>query len=117
VDGRIAYRSAERARTLGIADRVKFVEHAADIERLYDAADVFVLPSTREGAPNVVLEAMASGLPCIVTRLPGVTDAMIDDGRNGILVEKDDRQALAAALTTVLRDRDLAQELGPRARE
>jgi len=117
VDGTIAERIVARARELGIDDRVRLIEHAPDIERLYDAADVFVLPSIREGAPNVVLEAMASGLPCIVTRLPGVTDAMIDDGRSGILVEKDDRQALAAALTTVLRDRDLAQRLGSRARE
>ena len=117
VDGTIAERIVARARALGIDDRVRLVEQALDIERLYDAADVFVLASSREGAPNVVLEAMASGLACVVTRLPGVTDAMIDDGRSGILVEKDDRRALAAALTTVLRDRDLARRLGARARE
>jgi glycosyltransferase involved in cell wall biosynthesis len=117
VDGTIAERIVARARELGLAGRLRLVEHASEIERLYDAADVFVLPSSREGAPNVVLEAMACGLPTIVSRLPGVTDALIDDGQNGILVDVDDRRALAGAIATVLGDRELAHRLAARARE
>ena len=116
VDPSIAVRLLASARALGLAARFHLIEKRLDIERVYQAADVFVLPSTREGAPNVVLEAMASALPCIVSRLPGVTDALIEDGQNGVLVEPGDRQALAAAITAVVRDPALARRLGANAR-
>jgi glycosyltransferase involved in cell wall biosynthesis len=117
VDGSIAERIVARAQAIGIADRVRLVEHVSDVERLYDAADVFVLPSSREGAPNVVLEAMASGLPSIVSRLAGVTDALIDSGRDGLLVDVADRRGFADAIATLVGNRELAKQLGRRARE
>jgi len=116
VDATIAERIRAKARALGVAYRVRFVEQAHDVERLYHAADVFVLPSSREGAPNVVLEAMACGLPAIVSRLPGVTDALIEDGRNGVLIEMGDRAALSAAIADVMRDPEGARRLGTCAR-
>jgi glycosyltransferase involved in cell wall biosynthesis len=117
VDPSLADRIVAKAGRLGVGAGVHVIDETLDIERLYRAADVFVLPSSREGAPNVVLEAMACGLPCIVARLPGVTDALIDDGQNGILVEVGDRRALAAALTTVLGDDELARRMGACARQ
>jgi glycosyltransferase involved in cell wall biosynthesis len=104
---------AERRRCL---DRVVMIERAEAIERLYRAADVFILPTTREGLPNVVLEAMASGLPCIVSRLPGVTDALITSGETGLLVDPDDRGGFAQALEALLADSALRARLGARAR-
>jgi glycosyltransferase involved in cell wall biosynthesis len=56
----------------------------------------------REGLPNALLEAMACGLPCVATRLPGVTDAIIEDGVTGWLVPADDAAALSARLTGAL---------------
>ncbi len=106
-------RDAER---LHCSHRVMMVERSDAIERYYQAADVLMLPSTREGLPNVVLEAMASGLPCIVSRLPGVTDTLIADGDSGLLIEPGDRAGFAGALTRLLTDAALRARLGAGAR-
>jgi glycosyltransferase involved in cell wall biosynthesis len=63
-------------------DRVRILEEVEDIERYYRAANVFLLPSHGEGMPNVLLEAMASGLACIATRVSGTVD-LIQDGETG----------------------------------
>lgn len=105
-----------RAEAGELGDRVVFVERADDIERYYRAADVFALPSRREGLPNALLEAMASGAACVASRLPGVTDAMIDDGVSGRLVPPGDVEALAAALDALLGDAAERARLGAAAR-
>ena len=116
VDPSIAARLLAKARELGLAPRIHLIEKRLDVERVYQAADLFVLPSTREGAPNVVLEAMACGLPCIVARLRGVTDALIEDGESGVLVDPGDTAAFAAAIAAVVRDDAFARRLGTNAR-
>jgi glycosyltransferase involved in cell wall biosynthesis len=93
-----------------------FVERTQEIESYYRAADLFVLPSTREGCPNALLEAMATGLPAISTRLTGVTDSMITDRANGRLVEPEDVEALRNALEDVLSNAADAASLGIAAR-
>src|SRR5206468_5038686 len=110
-----AIRSA--AAEIGETDRVLFVGPADDIEKYFRAADVFVLPSAREAHPVALLEAMACGLPCIATRLPGATDVIIDDGVSGRLCPADDEAAFAQALGEMLTDRAGARTLGARARE
>ena len=75
-----------QAAALGRAGDVVFVEPTNEIERCFRAADLFVLPSVREAHPLALIEAMSCGLPSIATRLPGVTDVIIEDGRNGRLV-------------------------------
>lgn len=117
IDSGIPDRIRARAARLHHADRVVVVEPTFDIEKFYRAADVYVLPSASEGLPNALLEAMASGLPCIASRLPGITDTVIDDGRNGVLVESGDLASLANALRAVLDDPARARELGRLARE
>jgi glycosyltransferase involved in cell wall biosynthesis len=112
IDSRLADRIRSNAVRLRCADRLVMAEPTAAIEKYYRAVDVFVLPSKREGLPNVVLEAMSSALPCVVSRLRGVTDSMITDGIDGLLVEPSDRHALAGALRTVLTDLDLRTRLG-----
>jgi glycosyltransferase involved in cell wall biosynthesis len=73
----------------------------ADVTLYYQAADVLILPSYKEGLPNVVLEAMASGLPCIAARTSGSRE-LIDDGVTGWTYEPDDAQALAVAVQRAL---------------
>ena len=92
------------------------VEQTPTIEQFYRAADVLIFPSTREGLPNVVLEAMASGLPCVVSRLPGVTDSLVTDGVDGMLVEPGDRAGFGDALREVLTDPAKRARLGAAAR-
>lgn len=89
---------------------------------LYRAADVFVLPAVHDakgnvdGLPNVILEAMASGLPVVASGISGIPLA-ITDGREGRLVEERRPEQLAAALDQVLSDGDVRRAMGARARE
>lgn len=86
-----------------------------DVERYLQASDIFVLPSKIEGMPNVLLEAMACGLPCVTTRVSGTQD-IIDDGANGILVEYGDSETLRMSLVRLLRDSERCRRIGVKAR-
>ena len=82
------------------------------------AADVFVFPSRREGFGTVIVEAMACRLPCVVARLPGITDYIFRaDGRDGIIVPQDDPGALATALQELIAQPSRAAVIAARARE
>ncbi|MBS1831125.1 MAG: glycosyltransferase, partial [Acidobacteria bacterium] len=87
----------------------------ADMPKHYSEADVFVLSSRSEGRPNVVVEALAGGLPVISTDLEGV-QGMVKDGDAGWLVAVDDADALAAALDEAVIDRVELHRRGERAR-
>lgn len=99
----------------GREQHVRFIERAEEITRYYQAADAFVMPSRREGLPNALLEAMATALPCIAARLPGITDWVIEDGRTGLLFEPGDVEALTNALQRLVDDPAQAIRLGARA--
>jgi L-malate glycosyltransferase len=116
IDATLAPSIRERAAARGLSDRIVFVESSHTIERYFRAGDIYALPSVREGLPIALLEAMSTGLACIASRLPGSTDALIEDGANGLLVEADDRAALARALRRLLEDRVAAGCLGAAAR-
>ena len=107
---------AEAAR-LNLGDRVRFVPPTHQVEQYFQAADVYVLPSAREGLPIALLEAMASGLPVVASRLPGSTDAIVSDRRNGLLVPPADAPGFESAIESLLRDRELAASLGAAARQ
>ena len=117
VDPRIAERIKCRARDLGLEARVVFVEHTSHIEHYYRAADIFVLPSLREGLPNALLEAMASGVACIASRLDGVTDDLIEDGVSGLLVAPGDVAELETALRVLVDHPERLNEMGRLARQ
>lgn len=98
-----------------VADSVRFLGAVPDPENHLRAASVFVLPSFYEGLPNALLEAMATGLPCVATAIGGTMDVMTD-GQDGLLVSPGDVRALADALRLVLMDAALATRLGTAAR-
>jgi len=116
VDAELAETIRQEAGSLGLTDRLVFVEETHAIEQFYRSVDIFVLPSSRESMSMALVEAMASGLPCIASRLPGVTDRMIDHGTNGLLVPSGDADALEAALRFLLEHPGEARALGARAR-
>jgi glycosyltransferase involved in cell wall biosynthesis len=105
-----------RARTVGVADRVRFLGRRTDIPELLAACDVFALPSLYEGSSLAILEAMAAGRGIVTTAVPG-TDELLTDGDSGLLVAPGDRTALAQALRRLLTDPGLRAALGARARE
>jgi glycosyltransferase involved in cell wall biosynthesis len=106
---------AELAVSLGITDRVQFVGAVPDPAEHLRAADVFVLPSVAEGMSNSLLEAMATGLPCIVSGIGGNTD-LVDDGRTGVVVHEASPDAWSSGLLGLLRDPSRAKSLGAEAR-
>src|SRR6185436_20792451 len=87
-----------------------------DIPALLAACDVFALPSLYEGSSLAVLEAMAARR-AVVSSAIGGTEELIEDGRNGLLVEPGDVAGLRAALARLLEDAELRGELGRRSRE
>ncbi|MEZ0274781.1 MAG: glycosyltransferase, partial [Roseimicrobium sp.] len=91
------------AATLGMAESVRFLGPlmAPDIARWMQASDVLCLSSLNEGLPNVVLEAMASGLPVVATKVGGI-DEIVDAEWKGRLVASGDEAGLATALSEVL---------------
>ena len=91
-----------KAAALGIGERIKFFGRlaAADVALCMSAADVQCLSSRREGCPNVVLEALASGRPVVGSAVGGVPELLSD--RNGVLVQPENPDAFAAAMETAL---------------
>jgi glycosyltransferase involved in cell wall biosynthesis len=79
------------------------------------AADILVLPSWREGLPNVVVEAIACERPVVATRVGGIPEAVIDN-ESGILVDKQDPQALAEAINFLLLESEARKKMGTRGR-
>ncbi|CEG12663.1 Lipopolysaccharide biosynthesis (fragment) [groundwater metagenome] len=74
-------------------------------------SDVFVLSSLSEGLPNVVIEAMACGVPVISTRCPSGPEEIITNKVNGILVPVKDEKALAESIVDLLKNKDKAKRL------
>lgn len=103
----------ERSRKLGISDAVKMPGWITGPEksRLLSEATIFVLPSYFEGIPMGILEAMAAGLPVVSTTVGGIPET-VTDGIEGYLVEPGDVSGLVAAITKLLLDYNLRQQMG-----
>lgn len=106
----------DRVRQLGVGAMVAFAGHRLDVPRLLRAATMSVLPSRSEGLPNVVLEAMAVGVPVIATAVGGVPEVVVD-GVTGLLVPAADPSVLAAAIERLLAEPALAARLGAAGRQ
>jgi glycosyltransferase involved in cell wall biosynthesis len=102
----------------GLGERVTFAggRHPEEVARWLQAADGFVLASHNEGLPNVVLEAMASGLPVVATDVGGTREAVLE-GVSGFLVPARNVEELAQAMTRISHDAALAARLGAAGRE
>jgi glycosyltransferase involved in cell wall biosynthesis len=103
------------ARELSIAHRVSFLGVQADVDARLRAADALVLASRTEALPTVLLEAMATQLPVVATRVGGVPE-IVDEGKSGYLVEPEDAGALGDALHRIVADADVRARLGSRGR-
>lgn len=110
---------------LGLDKDVIFVGGRRDPEYFYPALDVVALTSRNEGTPLTLIEAMANARPVVATNVGGVVDLLgdvVEDGpyqvcRRGIGVPPGDEEAFVAALSRIIRDRSLRQELGERGLE
>ncbi len=105
----------------GLAEKVELVGYVTQRELLplYQRADVFALPAVSEihwGIPNVLVEALACGVPVVTTPLPSVPE-LVEDGVHGILIEDGDPGILADGIERLSREPALRQEMGRRGRE
>lgn len=96
-------------------ERLRRVSFTPEPERYMAAADIFCLPSYREGFGQVIIEAAASGVPTVASRIYGITDA-VDDGRTGLLFPVGNVSALAQALLKLIEDDNLRRRMGEAAR-
>lgn len=100
----------------GIANSVRLLGKRNNIQEIMLAADIFVLPSRREGMPNVLMEAMMRALPCVATDISGCQD-LIDHNANGLLVPAADITSLAQNIIFMLTNRAMAAKMGTNARQ
>jgi len=96
---------------LGIQENVEFLDFKKNPFKYIAKADVFALSSLYEGFGNVIIEAMACGVPVISTRCPSGPEEIITDEVNGLLVPVDDADALAVAILRLLKDEPLRKRL------
>jgi len=95
----------------GISEKVSFLGFCEDVSDYLKISDLFVLPSISEGMSNALLEAMASGLPVVATKVSGNVD-LIEDSINGFLVDPANSQQLTIAMERILKDERLVQKMG-----
>jgi glycosyltransferase involved in cell wall biosynthesis len=103
-------RLEQEAQRLSMHDKVIFAGMRKDIERLYAAIDIFVLPSTWEAFGMVLIEAMAMGKPVIATPVGGIPE-IIDDDVNGMLVPPHNPDAIAHAIARYIKDDDFSKKV------
>ena len=116
-DGPLRGALETQARRLGVADRVLFLGQRpkVEVQSVLKSSDCFVLNSTYEGLPHVVLEAMLAGIPVIATRVGGTPEVVIHE-ETGLLVEPGDRHALQAAVNRLNDCPALGRQLAQQAR-
>ena len=124
-DGGLRQTLERQSQALGLDKDVIFVGGRKDPEYFYPALDVVALTSRNEGTPLTLIEAMANARPVVATSVGGVVDLLgdvVEDGpyqvcRRGIAVPPGNEEAFVAALSRIIRDRSLRQELGERGLE
>ena len=104
-------RLKEMAKLLRVEERCHFLGYRTDVKELYLTADVFLFASKREGLPRSTMEAMACGLPCIVSKIRGNVD-LIDDKKGGYLVPCLDYKSFAIAINDLLSDPIKSKSMG-----
>jgi sugar transferase (PEP-CTERM/EpsH1 system associated) len=114
-DGPLREALEQQARALGIAHLTCFAGDRPDVAQLLQCMDVFVLPSLAEGISNTVLEAMATGLPVVATRVGGNVE-LVRDGESGALFDVGDAAVLRRVLAGHLADPLLRRRQGERSR-
>ena len=100
-DGPLKAQLRAKAEELGVRDRLKLLGFRKDIAELHKAADIFVFPSLQEGLPVALMEAMASGLPIVASKIRGNED-LISNNQGGYLVKPKDSEQIAKAIERMI---------------
>lgn len=95
---------------LGVEKRCHFLGFRQDIKDLLDASDIFVMASKREGLPRSTMEAMAAGLPCVVSDIRGNRD-LIEEGKGGYLIDPHDTNEFSYKINLIINNPSLRMEM------
>jgi glycosyltransferase involved in cell wall biosynthesis len=114
-DGPLRQTLEAQAARLGIANRVRFLGFRQNVSDVYQALDIFAMPSRCEALPYALLEAMTNQLPSVASNVGGIPEVIVH-GETGLLTSVDDHHALATALKQLLDNPPLRQQMGRAAR-
>jgi glycosyltransferase involved in cell wall biosynthesis len=114
-DGPEREQISQAIKAAGLESSIVLTRHLKNLTPYYEAADVVAIPSLSEGSPNVLLEAMAFGVPVVATRVGGIPE-IVNDGETALLVPAQDPGAMAAAIERLLSDPVTASTLAGQAR-
>lgn len=103
-------RLEKKAEELGITDQIHFLGFRTDIKELLKASDIFLFTSLQEGLPRSLMEAMAIGLPAVVSKIRGNVD-LIEDGKGGYLCNPRDADNYAIAINSIVNNSQLSSEM------
>lgn len=98
------------AESLGVKNQIHFLGFRSDIKELLNAADIFLFTTKQEGLPRSMMEAMASGLPCVASGIRGNTD-LVENGKNGFLCSPCDSKQFADAISKLSENRELRDKM------
>jgi glycosyltransferase involved in cell wall biosynthesis len=110
-DGPLRGSLRQRARDLGLADRIEFIGYTENIPKLLSRATLLVHTADHEGCPNVIMEAMACGRAVVATNV-GDVPYLVEDGKTGFVVRRGDDTTLAARMATLITQIDLCRQMG-----
>ncbi|MFX1573973.1 MAG: glycosyltransferase family 4 protein [Promethearchaeota archaeon] len=105
-DGPERKKSMDKALTLGLEEKILFIENRLDVHNFYGQADIFFLPSRGEGLAGVLMEAMVFQVPIVASNIAGTRD-LINHFKNGLLCETENYICYARSIKKLLRDEDL----------
>lgn len=99
------------AESLGVSAQIHFLGFRSDIKELLSATDIFLFTTKQEGLPRSMMEAMASGLPCVASKIRGNTD-LLEGANGGFLCETNDISAYAEAINLLANDKAMRRAMG-----
>jgi len=98
------------AKELGVEKQIHFLGFRTDVKELLTGADIFLFTTRQEGLPRSMMEAMASGLPCVASKIRGNVD-LIENGVNGFVCPTDDVEGYAEAIAKITADSELRETM------
>ncbi len=110
-DGNLESRLERQAESLGIRENIIFTGWRKDAVKIIALFDILVVPSLNEGMGKMLIEGMSLGKPVVASRVGGIID-LVKDGDDGILVPPKDSEALEGAILKLIRNKNLAKEMG-----
>ena len=100
----------ELAKELGVENQIHFLGFRSDVKELMAASDIFLFTTLQEGMPRSMMEAMATGLPCVASAIRGNVD-LIENGENGYVCAAKDVEAFSKAISKLAQSKELREEI------